>query len=318
VLNEPDGTRTWLPSNDHPSDKATFTFTLHVGPGVTAVANGALVSHTSTEAGETWVWREDQPMATYLVQLLTGDYALVDGAGPDGLPLSSAVLRSELSRLQPTLDDIDDQIAYFEQFFGPFPLDGYGIAVTDSSPGLAMETQGRSLFSKDDLGGVGEFDDVVLSHELAHQWFGDAVSPARWQDVWLNESFATYGEWMYGEHTSGVTVRQQAAQALAQRPPGVTADPTVPEMFGFDVYQGGAAALEALRLTIGDDEFFELLREWVARNDGTSRTTEDFIALAEEVSGQDLGAFFDEWIFAERPPTSLPDPSTAPPVTTGS
>ena len=150
MLNEPDGARTWLPSNDHPSDKATFDFTIHTAPGVTGVANGALVEHTTTADGETWRWREDQPMATYLTQVLTGDYELVDGTGPDGLPLSSAVLRSELARVQPSLDAIGEQIEVLEQFFGPYPLDRYGIAVTDSAPGLAMETQGRSLFSKDD------------------------------------------------------------------------------------------------------------------------------------------------------------------------
>ena len=322
VLNEPDGARTWLPSNDHPSDKATFTFTIHVGSGVTAVANGELVSQSTTDdGGATWVWRQDEPMATYLVQLLTGDYELIDGATPDGVPLTSAVLRSELPQMQPLVDDIDEEIAYFEQFFGPFPLDRYGIAITDSSRGLAMETQGRSLFSRDDLSGDPRGSDhVVLSHELAHQWFGDAVSPARWQDIWLNESFATYGEWMYGEHVGFRTVQDQADAALADRPPGVTADPTLSEMFGFDVYQGGAVALHALRLTIGDDAFFDLLRQWVARNDGTSRTTEDFIALAEKVSGQDLTEFFDDWIFsAEVPrsfPTPAPTPSSTPPLVT--
>ncbi len=321
VLNEPDGARTWLPSNDHPSDKATFDFTIHTSPGVTGVANGALDEHTSTTDGETWRWSEDQPMATYLIQLLTGDYELIDGTGPDGLPLTSAVLRSELARVQPAIDRMPEQIAVLEQFFGPYPLDRYGIAVTDSASGLAMETQGRSLFSKDD-----PQHDVVEVHELAHQWFGDAVTPARWQDVWLNESFATYAEWLWGEHQNGPTTGQMAEQALRQRPPGVTADPTVADLFGFDVYQGGATALEALRRTVGDDAFFEILQEWVRRNDGRSRTTEDFVALAEEISGMDLTAFFDAWIYAEVQPTSLPPlaaPSTTTvpatvPVTTGS
>ena len=264
VLNEPDGARTWLPSNDHPSDKATFDFTIHTAPGVTGVANGALVEHTSSADGETWRWREDaadghlpHPGAH---RGLRADRRRRDRTGS---PLSSAVLRSELARVQPSLDAISGQIEVLEQFFGPYPLDRYGIAVTDSASGLAMETQGRSLFSKDD-----PQSDIIEVHELAHQWFGDAVSPARWQDVWLNESFATYAEWLWREHQGGPTTGEMATEMLRQRPPGVTADPSVAELFGFDVYQGGATALEALRRTIGDDAFFELLQQWVQRNDG--------------------------------------------------
>lgn len=317
VLNEPDAARTWLPSNDHPSDKATFDITIHVAPGVTGVANGALVEHTSTDEGETWHWRQDEPMATYLLQLLTGDYELVEGTGPDDLPLLSAVLRSELPRMQPILDDIDDEIAFFETQFGPYPLDRYGIAVTDSFGGLAMETQGRSQFSKDDLGMNPVADATLTSHELAHQWFGDAVTPERWQDIWLNEGFATYGEWLWAEHTGGPPPRQQAETALRYGyTTGPLDDPEMFEMFGISMYQGGGAALEALRATIGDDAFFELLRKWVADNDGTSRTIDDFVALAERVSGVDLDAFADDWLRADTLPSELPPADASTPSST--
>ena len=307
VLNQPDGARTWLPSNDHPSDKATWTFEITVPSGATAVANGALQSTTAGPDGDTWVWRQDDPMPTYLVQLLTGDYQIIETTGPNGLPLVSAVLRADLAGVQQYIDGIPAQIDFFDDVFGPYPLDRYGIAVTDSFPGLAMETMGRSMFSNRDLDGTaGSFTELLLSHELAHQWFGDAVSPARWQDIWLNESFASYGQWLWFEHSGRATLDEQASAALASRFGPATGLPEVDDMFGYNSYDGGAVVLHALRLTIGDDAFFTLLQRWVSENTGTSRTTDDFIALAEDVAGTDLTAFFDTWLFADDVPLSYP------------
>lgn len=309
VLNEPDAARTWLPSNDHPSDKATWTFRITVPTGVTGVGNGRLVGTTAGPAGDTWEWREDDPMPTYLILLLTGDYEIIESATTSGLPLVSVVLRDDLAEMQPFLDTMAAQIEFFEPLFGQYPLERYGLAITDSVPGLAMETQGRSMFSRDDLATLaGDFEQSVLAHELAHQWFGDAVTPALWGDIWLNESFATYAEWLWVEHVGLATVADQAAFSLEYRQSGdgePTGSPTG-ELFVFNTYGGGAVVLHALRLTIGDEAFFELLTRWVAENDGASRTTGDFIALAEKVSSSDLGQLFDAWLYADIPPAEYP------------
>jgi aminopeptidase N len=312
VLNEPDGARTWLPSNDHPSDKATFTFRLTVPAGTTAVANGALVSSDpSPDGGSTWTWREDEPMATYLVQLLTGDYQVIEAESPGGVPLLSVVLRSDVDAVQPCLDSMGAQIDFFETFFGPYPLDRYGIAVTDSFGGLAMETQGRSLFSREDLVPctLNPIQELLLSHELAHQWFGDAVTPAQWQDIWLNESFATYAQWLWLAEVGIESVDSAAATALslrAQLGGNPTGLPGADDLFGYNSYDGGATVLHALRLTVGDEVFFDMLRRWVADNEGTSRTTADFIALAESESGMDLGDFFATWLYSRVIPIEFP------------
>ena len=153
---------------------------------------------------------------------------------------------------------------------------------------------------------MGASQQYLLSHELSHMWFGDAVTPVVWQDIWLNEGFATYAAWMWFEHVGYRSLAENIDRALRDRQkPGVpTGEPSVERMFEFgEVYGGGAVVLHALRLTIGDDAFFTLLRTWVAENKGTSRGTTDFITLAERVSGADLTAFFDDWLFA----TSLPD-----------
>jgi aminopeptidase N len=308
TLNEPDGAHTWLPCNDHPSDKATYTFRITVPAGVTGVANGDLVDHLDGREFDTWVWQEERPMTTYLIQVLTGDYELVEGVGPHGLPLLHAVLRDDLEAVRPLFELTTRQIEFFEQWFGPYPLDRYGLAVTDSEPGLAMETQERSLFSRDDLVGTeGAFvRDVLLAHELAHQWFGDAVSPARWSDIWLNESFATYGQWLWLEETGYGDVEFFASAALRYREPGATGDPSVDELFGTNSYDGGAVVLHALRRTIGDAPFFELLQRWAAENNGTSQTTDDFVALASEVAGTDLDEFFDTWLSSPQVPSRFP------------
>lgn len=311
VLNEPDGARTWMPCNDHPSDKATFTFTVEVAAGVTAVANGALEDHRTEGDAEVWVWQENRPMATYLVQLLTGDYEVIESDGPDGLPLVSVVLRNDLTTMQPFIDETPRMIEFFEQYFGQYPLDRYGVAMTDSSSGLAMETQERPLFSRDDFasGELGELQQQLLSHELAHQWFGNAVSPGRWQDIWLTESFATYGEWMWSDHLGIADLDARARDELNYRLSGSSANPTARDLFGSNSYGGGAVVLHALRLAIGDDAFFELLTRWVAENNGESRTTEDFVAFATDAAGKRLTEFFDTWLFADMPPTEFPTPT---------
>jgi aminopeptidase N len=267
------------------------------------VANGA---RRPSDDGR-WVWEEDDPMATYLVQVLVGDYDLIEG-NASGTPLLHAVVRDSVGDVQPYLDVTTQQFAFFEQYFGPYPLDRYGLAITDSAAGLAMETQGRSLFSRDDLPGGPPlyFQHLLLAHELAHQWFGNAVTPAMWQDIWLNESFATYAEWMWLEHAGFGTVADNAQAALQTRAPQSPASPSADDLFGPNSYQGGAVTLHALRLTIGDDAFFELLRRWVTDHLGGSVSTKQFIGLAEEVSGTRLVAFFDRWLFADTSPNVFP------------
>jgi aminopeptidase N len=307
--NEPNGASTWLPCDDHPSDKADYTFAITVPAGFTAVANGELVDHRADGGRVVWRWSEPHPMATYLIQVLTGHYDIVEGTGPHGLPLLSVVLHDDRTRMQKYFDSIGDEISWFETQFGPYPFSRYGLAFTDSQRGLAVEMQERSLFSRYDFmsGRLGENEQSLLSHELAHQWFGDAVTPSRWSDIWLNESFATYAQWMWLEHAGFTSVSEAAQLALTRRPPGATGLPSLGEMFGVNSYEGGAVVLHALRRTIGDRQFFEVLRRWVADNNGMSRSTADFIHLAEVVSGKSLQSFFSTWLYASQVPTKFPD-----------
>lgn len=305
VANEPEGASTWYPVNDAPYDKATYDFRVTVPEGTVAVGNGELVSSTTSGGKTTWHWSSDDPMASYLSTAATGNYDLTTSTTPDGLPIINAVDRdltdaqkaTAASRLalQPAM------IEFFEGRFGPYPFGSFGAIIDDDSVGYALETQTRPIYSRVP-------SESTIAHELAHMWFGDKVTPARWRDIWLNEGFAVYAEWLWSESRGGATPQQSfddvyaipADNAFWDLPIG---DPGAENLFHGAVYDRGAATLHALRLTIGDDAFFTVLRRWAARNQNTPAATADLINLAERVSRRQLDAFFQAWLYTpEKPP----------------
>ncbi|TDT16278.1 peptidase M1-like protein [Ilumatobacter fluminis] len=314
-VNEPDGVSTWMPANDHPTDKATWSFRLTVPAGDEAVANGALVDIVADDDTTTWVWEQDEPMASYLTLLLVGDYDFVDDGeitvAGDTVELRHVVLSDDVDALDRYLGVTRDQMRFFAELFGPYPFDRYGLALADSQSGLAMETQGLSLFSVDDLDGtLGPLQQLLLSHELAHQWFGNAVSPSTWDDIWLNEGFATYAQMLWFDEIGLSTLDREAELALLSLPPDgwPLSQPT--DLFGSVSYNGGAVALHALRQVIGDDAFFLTLRTWVAEHLDGSASTDDFQRVAEQVWGGDLDDFFAVWVHdPDGPPDRYPLPA---------
>ncbi len=313
VLNQPDGARQWLPSSDHPSDKATFSFRVTVPKGLTVVTNGRATG--TVPEGEAVEWRSEnpEPMATYLVQIAVGRFDVVEREVGDLLH-RSAVPEGTISGMAPYLDLADELIPFFESYFGPYPFDRYGLLVTDSSPGLALETQTLPIFSSGDLPPLAEggapdpIAHLFVSHELAHMWYGDQVSPDRWEDLWLNEGFATYGHWLWLDDAGFTPLEEEARLARQQMPElreafGATDEPRAESLFSPTVYEGGAVVLHALRGELGDDVFFGLLQKWVVDNAGASVTTDDFVAAASDAAGRDLTRFFDVWLGeGELPP----------------
>ena len=308
-VNEPMGASTWIPSNDHPTDKATWSFAVTVPDGDTAVLNGAFTGSSDAVGGTTtWAWEQSEPMAPYLILFLVGDYQLVDGGVTDsGVELRHAAIDDSERTIGRYSSVTVQQFEFFEPLFGPYPLDRYGLAITDSIPGLAMETQGLSLFSRGDLdGSLGFVQHLLLAHELAHQWFGNAVSPATWDDIWLNEGFATYAQWLWLDHVGLLPLEAAASGALAQSPTDEGAVARPDELFGAVSYDAGATVLHALRVTVGDETFFEGLRSWVVEHRDSSASTADFAVHMSRVAGQDLEPFFDEWVYAEDRPDRFP------------
>lgn len=298
---EPNGAKGIFPCNDHPSDKALFTFSITAPATMTAAANGVLVGQEPDGASMRWRFEQAQPMATYLVQLAVGDYDVIDGGTVDDVTIRHVVVRNLDEAARQRLDITNDQLAFFEQLFGNYPFATYGLLIADAPPSFALETQTLTLMPASWLADDPAFFDIVAAHELAHSWFGDAVSPQRWSDIWLNEGFATYAEWMWTDHAGYETLDHLAQEAHAQAPEwrdefGKVADPAATNLFGPNEYDGAALVLHALRLTIGDEAFFAVLRQWFERYNGQSVTTDQFEALAAEVSKTDLSGFFAAWV----------------------
>jgi aminopeptidase N len=194
--------------------------------------------------------------------------------------------------------------------FGPYPFDAAG-GIVDDEPRLefALENQTRPIYSPSFFADAVSGDSVVV-HELAHQWFGDGLPLARWSDIWLNEGFATYAEWLWAEREGTATVRQQfdEAAALPAADPfwSVTiGDPGSERIFDEAVYVRGAMTLHALRTAVGDEAFFRILPGWAATRAGTNVATADFVAFAEEVSGQELDELFTIWLATPQRPAGL-------------
>ncbi|CAA9296677.1 MAG: putative metallopeptidase [uncultured Actinomycetospora sp.] len=306
VVNEPEGAPTWYPVDDDPGDKATYTFRITVPEGKTAVANGLPVGDPVTRGGRTtWTWRASDPMASYLSTASIGDFRLTRDTGPHGLPIINAVdrdVRGEaLETTRAALARQPEMIRFFERRFGRYPFEAYGAIVDDDSVGYALETQTRPVYS-------GVADESVIAHELAHQWFGNAVSPAQWRHIWLNEGWATYAEWLWAEHRGGPTAREsfRSAVAFLDEKGLWERDLTRPGrdgLFSDQVYVRGGAALYALRREVGREAFWEGARRWLARYDGGAATTADFRQVYEEVTGRPLAGFFGDWLKdGERPP----------------
>lgn len=303
VVSEPAGAATWFPANDHPTDKALFTFELTVPADQAAVANGVLVEErTEPDGRQTAVWQASDPMATYLASIVVGDLVIERGTAPTGLPLRDAYPPEHAQPARELFARTGEMVAAFEAWFGPYPFEVYGHVVVDEALGFALENQTLSLFGTDLLGSGGAGERTV-AHELAHQWYGNAVSPASWRDIWLNEGFATYAEWIWLQEAYGQPIERSAERAHAGADYGVApGDPGNEELFQPTVYIRGGLALHALSVAMGDGAFRALLREWPQRFHDQAASTEDLRVLAEELSGQDLVPVFDAWVYGIQLP----------------
>ncbi|WP_041831897.1 M1 family metallopeptidase [Actinoplanes sp. N902-109] len=303
ALGEPESASTWFPVNDHPSDKATFAVAMTVPDGVEAISNGVPGERSSADGWTTWRWAESKPMASYLATVVIGQYR-VQTSSHAGKPMVVAIPES-LPANGPAAQSmaLTGEIADFlATQFGPYPFDAYGgVVIDDSRVAYALEVQSRPVYGN--VFFQETTNPTVVAHELAHQWYGDSVALERWRDIWLNEGFATYAEWLWLEHRGERSTQQSfdaAYQGFDWSTP--TGDPGPDNIFGEAVYQRGAMTVHALRKTIGDPAFFALLKAWPAEHRDGNATTADFIAAAEKVSGKDLTAFFDAWLQGKTAP----------------
>ena len=299
VVNECIGAASWLPCNDCPSDKALFRYSIRVPKPYVVAANGLLTETIEDGDERTFVWQSQHPMATYLATINIADLDLVLDEGPGGMPLRFYFPRDASAQERAAFDETKPMLEYFAELFGPYPFESFGCVLSYEKIGGALETQTLPVYGR----GSGA---KVVAHELAHQWFGDCVTPARWEDMWLNEGFATYAEWLWREHESGpegLSRRIERAHMMARRTKmGAPADPGVRALFSMRTYVRGGLLLHALRAELDDELFFRLLRTWVERHFDANATTADFVALAEELAERELDDFFDAWLHGAEVP----------------
>jgi Peptidase family M1 domain/Peptidase M1 N-terminal domain len=197
-------------------------------------------------------------------------------------------------------------VDFLSEEFGPYPFATAGGIVDDVELGFALENQTRPIYSPV-FWAAGQ-GDIVVVHELAHQWYGDSLAVAAWKHIWLNEGFATYAEWLWSEH-EGLGTAQENFEGLYNAIPAddpfwsvIVGNPGRASLFDFAIYGRGAMTLQQLRLAVGDDDFFEILRRWARSHAGGNVKTGQFIALSERVSGKNLDELFDTWLFTPGKP----------------
>ncbi len=267
--------------------------------GYEVVANGIPGTPRRKSGAVTFTFEQLEPMATYLATVHVGRFVVTEDASA-GVPVR-VVASSELGpAARDALARVPDMLVFFEDRFGPYPFaGGYTNVVTDDDLEIPLEAQSLSIFGANFMTGEWEHQRLV-AHELAHQWFGNAVTLASWHDIWLHEGFACYAEWLWSPEAGLDSTRDRAEffhDLLASQPQDlVLSDPGPELMFDDRVYKRGALALFALHDLVGDESFFALLRTWVERHRGANVTTDDFLVLAAEMCGVDAAELFTPWL----------------------
>jgi aminopeptidase N len=303
-LNEPNLASTWFPCNDIPTDKALLDISITNDSIYTSVSNGILKDVQTNGARRTYHWKTVYPISTYLVCVYSGEYMnfsqqYISQDKTDTMNIEYYVLPEHLENAKKDFEDHPAMIDFFSKTFGEYPFikEKYGVAEFLWQLG-AMEHQTITGIGSNFVSGRKFYKDIYV-HELAHHWWGDAIGPASWKDIWLNEGFATYSEALYFEGMSGKKALQSTMRDKFQDNfTGVLGEPG-DYLFSTTVYDKGAWVLHMLRWEIGDQAFFKLLREYFKLYKYKNASTSDFKELAESVSGKKLDKFFEQWVYGK-------------------
>ena len=311
VAGQPHGAPTWFPCNDRPDDKASYTLSITAPQSYTVVSNGLLADRKRGGSTVRWRYEQQEPMATYLATVQLGRYDVRELGRPGGVPVLAAVPELDRAReagFEATFGRNAEMLEVFAGLFGDYPFSTYTVVVTADDLEIPLESQSLSTFGANFC--TGEWDAVrLVAHELAHQWFGNAVTLRGWRDIWLHEGFACYAEWLWSEHSGGEPADHHArlhhARLADLDQDLLLADPGPELMFDDRVYKRGALTLHALRLTVGDEAFLDVLSSWVAAYAGGSVTTADFAAHVAARTGHDrdaLDGLLEAWLEATELP----------------
>ncbi|GAB1642696.1 M1 family metallopeptidase [Krasilnikovia sp. MM14-A1259] len=301
TMQEPYGAYTWYPANDQPSDEALYDIAVTVPVGWSAVAAGTPAGHTGT----TFRYRSTDPVATYLQTLAVSRYRTVTANGPHGIPLTYWYRPGTDDKLVPSLKKSPGFLSFLEKRFGPYPFPTGGIVVVDSASGMEtqqMITMGGKIKKLD----AAAFEEDLL-HEYAHQWFGDSVTPTNWNDLWLNEGWAMYAQFLYSQSVHKFSddelesfLRERDAELRAKL--GPPAHPKAANFAESNVYVCPAAMLKQLHDALGDRKFFALATAWVQTQKNTQQTRASFTAFVNKQTGRDFTKLIDAWLDSRSTP----------------
>ena len=245
-------------------------------------------------------------MATYLASINIDQYKLVTQSGPNGITIRNYFPNDFLASERIRFDTLPAILDFLDDLFGPYPFEEYGVVIAEEegfcvTTELALEAQSMSIHCPTEF----MTSEEVIAHELAHQWFGDSVSLENWKDIWLKEGFATYSEWLWSSKNDPDTltrmIKTQRDNYLDD-PSVSVAEPANHRLYANELYTGAALVIHALRVQVGDEAFFKILQTYTERYRYGNAGTDEFIAIAEEVSGEDLKTFFDAWLFSKQIP----------------
>jgi hypothetical protein len=313
-LSEPDFAPAWWPCLDRPDDKAIVDMDVTVPGGLLAASNGLLAATLfNADGSRTYQWRSAYPISNYLVSLAISNYVTwtdyyTPVTGGPVMPVQNFVYPELETTGREMFNVTVPMITFYANLFGeyPFVAEKYGHALFPF--GGAMEHQtctsmGSGLLIDTDPHRY----DWITAHELTHQWYGDAVGPASWPEIWLNEGFATYGEVLWFEHLGGAAGRRSYVQSLDSRPFGCAVyDPLATgctDLFDHTVYDKGGWVLHMLRHVVGDTAFFQGMRNYYTAHQSANATTQDVRSAMEAVSGQNLAGFFNRWVYQTGEPS---------------
>jgi aminopeptidase N len=302
----------WFPCHDVTNQKMTTEMIATVKSDFFALSNGELLSVRENDGGRTYHWRQSQPAPAYLVTIVIGEYEALDDDF-DGLPITYYVYKDRVREGRRLFDATPRMIEFFEEKFGyHYPYPKYAQILVDDFLFGAMENTSASTFTDrcllDDPATIDLSYDDIVAHELAHQWWGDLVTCKDWSHIWLNESFATYSEYLWREHARG---REEARFALFQdfltylredrtshrRPIVFNRYRFSEDMMDRHAYEKGACVLDMLRWELGDDAFFRTITHYLEKHEFGNAETNDFKVAVEEATGRNLHWFFDQWLY---------------------
>lgn len=300
-VGEPVGTAAWLACDNAPRDKASLEIQITVPAGLKAVSNGSLVARRKTGGRVRWSWSEPTPLAPYLALVDIGKGKLVQGH-VGKVPTWTLVDPKLVKASRAAIDSLPQIIRWESHIYGPYPFAAAGSVVDVAKLEYALETQSRPIYAFAP-------DRTTVVHETAHQWFGDSVSLERWPNIWLNEGLATWTQWYFAEQHGGRSAQQVFAE-LYRRPASATGFWNPPSghpgqaknLFAVSTYVRGAMTLQALRDKIGTHDLLRILRAWATEHRYGNADIEEFIALADRVSGKHLRGFFQRWLFERGKP----------------